>query len=110
MKFYCPSCRQEHEAEPKETITTKSNRVAYKANCPVCGQDMAEFTEFNQEKVNEVGQELIGQDNPKTVAKTSAIQAAEQPVENVDQVKSPENTVEVNVDQPTQQPVEKLHE
>ena len=43
MLFYCPNCRHETEVEPRETITTKSGRVAYKANCPVCGQDMAEF-------------------------------------------------------------------
>lgn len=49
MKFYCPNCRQEREVDPKETITTKSKRVAYKANCPVCDQDMAEFTEFEKQ-------------------------------------------------------------
>jgi hypothetical protein len=46
MLFYCPNCKQEQEVEPKETITTKSKRLAYKASCPVCNQDMAEFTEF----------------------------------------------------------------
>lgn len=43
MRFYCPSCQQEYEAEPSETKTTLSGRVAYKAACPACGQDMAEF-------------------------------------------------------------------
>ncbi len=43
MRFYCPNCQKEYEVEPASTITTKSNRVAYKAICPVCGQDMAEF-------------------------------------------------------------------
>jgi hypothetical protein len=43
MKFYCPSCQKEYEVEPKETITTKSGRVAYKATCAVCATDMAEF-------------------------------------------------------------------
>ena len=45
MIFYCPSCRKECELEPSDTIVTKSNRTAYKANCPVCNQDMAEFVE-----------------------------------------------------------------
>jgi hypothetical protein len=48
MLFYCPNCRQEKNVEPVSTITTLSGRVAYKANCPVCNQDMAEF---NPEKV-----------------------------------------------------------
>lgn len=43
MKFYCPNCEQERETEPLQTITTKSQRVAYKAKCPVCSLDMAEF-------------------------------------------------------------------
>lgn len=43
MRFYCPSCQKEYEAEPSETKTTLSGRVAYKAGCPACGQDMAEF-------------------------------------------------------------------
>jgi hypothetical protein len=43
MRFYCPSCQKEYEAEPTETKTTLSGRVAYKAACPACGQDMAEF-------------------------------------------------------------------
>lgn len=43
MRFYCPNCQKEYEVEPTETVTTLSNRVAYKAVCPTCGQDMAEF-------------------------------------------------------------------
>jgi hypothetical protein len=43
MVFYCPNCQKEYEVEPANTITTLQNRTAYKANCPVCGQDMAEF-------------------------------------------------------------------
>lgn len=52
MKFYCPNCQKEYETEPYQTVTTKSNRVAYKAKCPVCGQDMAEFL---PPKENQVG-------------------------------------------------------
>jgi hypothetical protein len=43
MKFYCPNCQQEYETEPRETVTTLQGRRAYKAFCPVCNQDMAEF-------------------------------------------------------------------
>jgi hypothetical protein len=43
MIFYCPNCHREYEVEPVGTITTQSSRVAYKANCPVCHQDLAEF-------------------------------------------------------------------
>lgn len=43
MIFYCPNCQKEYEANPTETITTQNQRVAYKAKCPVCAQDMAEF-------------------------------------------------------------------
>lgn len=43
MIFFCPACDKEYEAVVKETITTGSGRVAYKADCPVCGQDLAEF-------------------------------------------------------------------
>lgn len=43
MRFYCPNCREEKDVEPEATITTLTGRVAYKASCPVCKQDMAEF-------------------------------------------------------------------
>jgi hypothetical protein len=43
MIFYCPNCRREIETEPATTITTKTGRVAYKASCPTCGLDLAEF-------------------------------------------------------------------
>lgn len=43
MRFYCPNCREEKDVEPEATVTTLSGRVAYKASCPVCMQDMAEF-------------------------------------------------------------------
>ena len=44
MLFYCPNCRKEVEIEKESApIITKSGRVAHKANCPTCGQDMAEF-------------------------------------------------------------------
>ena len=43
MLFYCPNCRRECESQPENKIVTKSGRVAYKAVCPVCGMDMAEF-------------------------------------------------------------------
>jgi len=43
MLFYCPNCREEKEVEPASTTTTLTGRIAYKGNCPVCGQDMAEF-------------------------------------------------------------------
>lgn len=45
MVFYCPNCRQEYEAEASETIKTQAGRLAYKAACPKCGGDMAEFLE-----------------------------------------------------------------
>ena len=43
MIFYCPNCQQEVEAMVRETLTTKNQRLAYKANCPRCGQDLSEF-------------------------------------------------------------------
>lgn len=43
MIFYCPNCRTERETDATSTIVTQSGRTAYKASCPVCGQDMAEF-------------------------------------------------------------------
>ena len=43
MIFYCPNCQKEYDVAPLTTVTTLQKRVAYKANCPVCGQDMAEF-------------------------------------------------------------------
>jgi hypothetical protein len=43
MIFYCPNCQKEYDLAPSSTVTTLQKRVAYKANCPVCGQDMAEF-------------------------------------------------------------------
>lgn len=43
MRFYCPNCREEKDVESEATITTLTGRVAYKASCPVCKQDMAEF-------------------------------------------------------------------
>jgi bacterioferritin-associated ferredoxin len=48
MVFYCPNCQKEYELEPKTTVTTLQKRTAYKADCPVCGQDMAEFVPQNQ--------------------------------------------------------------
>ena len=58
MIFYCPNCQKEYEAEPGETITTLQKRTAYKATCPVCGQDMAEFvppTSEGQAATNQAG-------------------------------------------------------
>jgi pyruvate dehydrogenase E2 component (dihydrolipoamide acetyltransferase) len=43
MLFYCPNCQKEVEAQETGTVTTKSGRVAHKAPCPTCGQDMTEF-------------------------------------------------------------------
>ena len=57
MLFYCPNCQKEYEVEPENTITTGSNRVAYKANCPVCEQDMAEFVEEKDKKESDVSTE-----------------------------------------------------
>lgn len=53
MLFYCPNCRKEYEVESTNTITTNSGRVAYKANCPGCGQDMAEFVEEKEKHSKE---------------------------------------------------------
>ena len=43
LYFVVDNIEDEFELEPTNTITTKTGRVAYKANCPVCNQDMAEF-------------------------------------------------------------------
>lgn len=48
MLFYCPNCRSEVDVAPQSTITTQMNRIAYKALCPTCGQDMAEFAPIPQ--------------------------------------------------------------
>jgi hypothetical protein len=44
MQFYCPVCLTTVDTEPTSTVTTKLNRVAYKALCPVCNQDLAFYS------------------------------------------------------------------
>lgn len=73
MKFYCPSCQKEYEVEPSETITTKSGRVAYKANCPVCKTDMAEFVPGEKREVKkEEGQHDHAVDVPQPIVDKAA--------------------------------------
>ena len=80
--FYCPNCRAEREAEPTNTITTNSGRVAYKANCSECGQDMAEFVE--EKKKHDDANEKI-----------AAVEANER-VENVDLSNSDRDIIQEN--------------
>ena len=80
--FYCPNCRKEYEIQSTNTITTNSGRVAYKANCPRCGQDMAEFIE-EKEKHSEGN------------AETTVVGASEQ-VENVDQGNGGDDSLQEN--------------
>ena len=83
MLFYCPGCRQQCDVPPVNTITTKANRVAYKANCPTCNQDMSAFNEEkglgdkNQPITSNMGNRTDIPDNPTAANETG------QPVSNL---------------------------
>ena len=40
MEFYCVSCKQKRETNDYYEITTKHNRRAAVAKCPICGTGM----------------------------------------------------------------------
>jgi hypothetical protein len=98
MIFYCPNCKKEVDVTPESTITTQNQRVAYKAKCPVCGQDMVEFVPENEK--GKVSPLLPANPQPKPpVAVTPGFEPGINPSAETGPLTNPQGTINAALEQ-----------